>query len=241
MSESIVPIINEDGELLVDSRLIAERLGIDHESFMRNIKKYQDMIEARFAGIRFKIGVPEKATGNPPKFALLNEDQATALMTLSRNTVAVVQSKLDLVEAFSKAKALLQSVPTTPTPVPALPSRVIALETAKSVFEIKDMLADSDPRLCQMLVDVAINDAMAVIKAIAPASETKWMGAVEIAESLSLPVTAKNRTTLGKFVKATCEALGKQEERICNGRMMPIWCYPMPNKDVEAAVRKFFD
>jgi prophage antirepressor-like protein len=132
------------------------------------------------------------------------------------------------------------SVPTS-TPSPALPSRVIALETAKSVFEIKDMLADTDPRLCQMLVDVAINDAMAVIKAIAPASETKWMGAVEIAESLKLPVTTQSRTTLGKFVKATCGDLGKQEERICNGRMMPIWCYPMPNKDIEAAVRKFFD
>lgn len=245
MSENIVPIINQDGELLVDSRLIAERLEIDQESFMRTVKKYQALIESRFGTLRFQIGASKMPDGrinpNPEKFAFLTENQATVLMTFSRNTNTVVQCKLDLVEAFSNAKKLLlQSASTIPASTPALPSRVIALETARSVVEIKDMLADTDPRLCQMLVDVAINDAMAVVKAIAPASEIKWMGAVEIAESLGLPVTAKNRTTLGKFVKATCGDVGKQEERICNGRMMPIWCYPMPDKTVEETVRKFF-
>lgn len=43
---------------------------------------------------------------------------------------------------------------------PVIPSRVLALETARSVFDIKDLLADTDPRLCQLLVDVAINDAV---------------------------------------------------------------------------------
>ena len=208
---------------------------------MGTLKKYQSLVESRFGLFRFKRG-EIIGRGQPEKFALLSENQATILMTFSRNTNTVVQCKLDLVEAFSNAKKLLlQPAPAVPASASALPSRVIALETAKSVVEIKDMLADTDPRLCQLLVDVAINDAMAVIKAIAPASETKWMGAVEIAELLNLPVTTQNRTTLGKFVKATCGDVGKQEDRICNGRMIPIWCYPMPDKAVEDTVRKFFN
>ncbi len=124
---------------------------------------------------------------------------------------------------------------------PALPSRELALETARAVVEIKDLFADTDPRLCQLLVDVAINDAVASIKAIAPANDTQWMGVVEIAEQLKLPVTVKNRIALGKFVKSICGELGKQESRICNGRIMPIWCYPFPNADIESAVSAFFN
>lgn len=124
--------------------------------------------------------------------------------------------------------------------IPVIASRELALETARSVSEIKDLLADTDPRLCQLLVDVAINDAINSIKAIAPANETQWMGVAEIAEHLNLPVTPQNRTSLGKFVKAACGNIGKQESRICNGRMMPIWCYPFPNSEVEKSVKNFF-
>ena len=51
-----------------------------------------------------------------------------------------------------------------------------------------------------------------------------------------MPVTPQNRTSLGKFVKSVCGDRGKQESRICNGRMIPIWCYPFPDTDVEKAV-----
>ena len=128
-----------------------------------------------------------------------------------------------------------------PKSQPAIASRELALETARSVSEIKDLLADTDPRLCQLLVDVAINDAVTSIKAIAPASETRWIGVAEIAELLKLPVTLQNRTSLGKFVKSVCGDRGKQESRICNGRMIPIWCYPFPDADVEKAVKQFFN
>lgn len=238
MSDLSLQIIEQDGELLVDSRLVAAKLDIDHGSFVRTLKKYQDVIEPKFGCVRFKIidiPMPNGGTRQEVEYYLLNENQATVLMTFSRNTAIVVQCKLDLVDAFSQAKKLLAKS------VPALPSRELALETARSVSEIKDLLADTDPRLCQLLVDVAINDAVAIVKAISPASDTKWMGVAEIAESLKLPVTPQNRTSLGKFVKATCGEIGKQESRICNGRMIPIWCYPFPNADVEKAVKRFFE
>jgi phage regulator Rha-like protein len=56
-------ISNINDALVVDSRLIAMRLGIQHETLLRTIRKYESKIEQRFGCIRFEIGVPESATG----------------------------------------------------------------------------------------------------------------------------------------------------------------------------------
>jgi phage regulator Rha-like protein len=109
MSDLILQITEQNGDLVVDSRLIAVRLDIEHESFMRTIKKYESKIEQRFGVIRFEIG-EIKGKGQPEKFAFLTEDQATTLMTFSKNTDAVVECKLDLVEAFSKARQIIKTV-----------------------------------------------------------------------------------------------------------------------------------
>lgn len=100
-------IIADGDELYVDSRLIAERLGIEHESFLRTLDNYQTQIEQGFGILRFEIGKID-GRGRPPRFAYLNEDQATFVMTLSRNSPEVIQCKLDLVSSFSKAKKLLR-------------------------------------------------------------------------------------------------------------------------------------
>ncbi len=99
-----------DGELVVDSRLVAVRLGIQHESFMRTVDKYQARIETKFGHLRFEIGTVRNSVGavNEVKYVLLTEAQATTLMTLSRNTDEVVDCKFDLVEAFEKAKTELR-------------------------------------------------------------------------------------------------------------------------------------
>lgn len=92
-----------DGELVVDSRLIAQELNIEHDSFMSTIQTYQTLTEQEFGIFRFQIG-KTKGRGRPERYVYLSEDQATFLMTLSRNTPEVVQCKLKLVKAFSKAK-----------------------------------------------------------------------------------------------------------------------------------------
>lgn len=99
-----------DGQLVVDSRLIAEELGIEHESFMRTLDNNKDVAEEAFGVFRFEIGKPVTGSkgGRPEKYVLLTEDQATFLMTLSRNTPEVVQCKIKLVKAFSRAKELLR-------------------------------------------------------------------------------------------------------------------------------------
>ena len=104
-----IDVINKNGEFVVDSRLIADELGIEHEVFMRTVKKYETKIQQRFGIIRFENGKID-GRGRPEKYALLTEPQATTLMTFSRNTDQVVDCKLALVEAFEKAKSVIKNV-----------------------------------------------------------------------------------------------------------------------------------
>lgn len=99
-----------DGQLVVDSRLIAEELGIEHESFLRTIDTYKTLAEIEFGVFRFEIGKPPEGSkgGRPERFALLTENQSNFLMTLTRNTPQAVQCKLKLVKGFAKAKELLK-------------------------------------------------------------------------------------------------------------------------------------
>lgn len=103
---------HEDGELVVDSRLIAARLGIEHESFLETLETYKIQMQSAFGIIRFQTGKTGKR-GRPQVFALLTEEQASVAMTFSRNTTEVVQCKIELVQAFSKAKQLLRDIQTT--------------------------------------------------------------------------------------------------------------------------------
>ncbi len=109
---SNLSVIEDNGVLVVDSRLIALRLDIEHESFVRNLRKHQIRIESRFGVIRFEIGKPPTGSkgGRPQEYALLTEPQASVLMTLSKNTEQVVECKLELVEAFEKAKQIIKEV-----------------------------------------------------------------------------------------------------------------------------------
>jgi len=115
---SNLSVVQQGDVFVVDSRLIADRLGIEHETFVRTIKKYQSKIEARFGSIRFEIGASTMPDGrvnpNPEKFAYLTETQATTLMTFSKNTDQVVECKLDLVQAFEKAKSIISGMQPKP-------------------------------------------------------------------------------------------------------------------------------
>lgn len=100
-------IIDDGGQLFVDSRLIAQRLGIEHRSFLQTLGDYQTQIEQAFGILRFE-NAKMKGRGRPGQIAYLTEDQATFVMTLSRNSPEVVQCKIALVQAFARAKELLR-------------------------------------------------------------------------------------------------------------------------------------
>ncbi|MCB0541901.1 MAG: Rha family transcriptional regulator [Saprospiraceae bacterium] len=91
---------HEQREVRVDTRLIAEKLGVEHRSILQTIDKYQSKMES-FGPLAFQMQVRENA-GIPTRYALLNEDQCYFLATLSRNTDRVVAFKMWLVEMFSE-------------------------------------------------------------------------------------------------------------------------------------------
>ncbi len=107
---SNLSVIEYNGQNVVDSRLIAEELGIEHKNFLATIRKYETEV-MEFGHLAFETRTVQNSVGavNKEVFCYLNEQQSTFLMTLSRNTPKVVGCKKALVEAFSKAKQAVVS------------------------------------------------------------------------------------------------------------------------------------
>lgn len=91
-------------EPVIESYIIAKRLGIANNSLSKTLRKYQDRFENK-GKLRFKI--KPTASGQNMKFAYLNEEQAVFLLTLSRNTEKVVEFKDQLSKAFMTARQQL--------------------------------------------------------------------------------------------------------------------------------------
>lgn len=114
MNLSIVPTIerSDDGALVVSSEQIAEGAGVEHRAVLQLAGTHQASLE-RFGTVAFEMR-PLPGGGNPVRVALLNEQQATLLMTFMRNTEQVVGFKVALVDAFYQmAKTLRPTVPQT--------------------------------------------------------------------------------------------------------------------------------
>ncbi|MDR5171576.1 Rha family transcriptional regulator [Methylobacillus flagellatus] len=91
----------------IDSRLIADSLGVKHQNTYELIKDYKSDFE-QLGIIRFQTG-EIKGRGQPGRYAMLNEDQAYLLLTYSRNTAKVRALKVKLVQAFRDARKALES------------------------------------------------------------------------------------------------------------------------------------
>jgi hypothetical protein len=127
----------------------------------------------------------------------------------------------------------------TPPPQPALPSRQVAKETAETIQFIRTTLGCSEPRLAQFLIDYALNDIIVETSNQTVLTGVKMSGVVEIAEKMGAPVNFNNRSQLGKFVKRQVGHLAQQEERLVNGTMQKVYCYPDCN-EVREAINQFF-
>ncbi len=91
---------------VVDSRLLAAKCGVQHQNLRELIETHQATITEAFGVLRFETGKPSGGSlgGRPERYALLTEDQATFVITLTRNTPQVVAFKAALVQAFAEAR-----------------------------------------------------------------------------------------------------------------------------------------
>ncbi len=126
-----ITIVEIQGQLVIDSRIIAEQLDIEHKHFIRNIRTHQATIEANFGVLSFENAKPIEGAfgGRPEAFIWLTEDQATFVMTLSRNTPKVINCKVGLVKAFSEQKKQLEN-PLDRKLFTELADRIAKLETS---------------------------------------------------------------------------------------------------------------
>lgn len=102
MTDFLVSQYPGDGAFVIDSRLIASYLEIEHSDWMQNIvKKYQTQTEKAFGSLRFDNEVKKRAVGaTVEKFVWLTEEQALFYIALSKNSPRVVECKINLVKTF---------------------------------------------------------------------------------------------------------------------------------------------
>lgn len=149
---SALDIIQRDGEFVVTSETVADGAGVQHASVLRLIDDSRADFED-FGQVRFEIR-PRSAGqhgGGDKRIALLNEQQATLLMTFQRNTDQVRTFKKALVKAFFEMAR--QASPAVPQSLPEA-LRAYALEVEqRQALEAK--VAEDAPK-------VVFADAIAV-------------------------------------------------------------------------------
>ncbi|NET45971.1 Rha family transcriptional regulator [Okeania sp. SIO2B3] len=241
--QNSIEITERNGQLFVDSRLVAQELGIAHKNFRATIEKYKTEIEQDFGQLPFEteVGYREQGGGNPEKFYYLNEDQATYLMTLSRNTVKVRKCKRQLVKSFSEAKKVLQQQR------PRFEWQKVTDRTIEIHSEAIQMFSDSgDLQLAQLLKSRLGNLVLAEQQQLLkPAQGTvieQYEGAVDVAIRLGFSVPPNFESSLGVAVKKKCEHLliGKNNRySTTSQKQVPANMYPANHPEVEAAVKDY--
>ena len=162
---SSLSVCEKDRVLVIDSRLIAQELGIKHKSFMETIRKHEKQTEQAFGILRFETA-EINGKGQPEKFVYLTEEQSLFMMTLSRNTERVVQCKIQLVKAFTEARKLLEKTRAARTNQesnnpPSLPSARERLETISLGMNLLEDLGGWDERTQVLLKDQVRNILLA--------------------------------------------------------------------------------
>lgn len=144
---AILDITTQNDTLVVDSRLIAEELGIEHRTLMQTIRKYLDRLE-RKTPVTFQTDVVKRPQGGTYEvcYCFLNEAQATLLMTFSRNSDRVLDCKEHLVDAFTAAKnrSLQTATITTPGNYKEALKALIAEVEAKEKLEAENALLEEE-------------------------------------------------------------------------------------------------
>lgn len=103
----IVFLVDNTKEPFTTSKVIADRTGMNHRRVKDSIRKHEH--EIRSFGLLGAYAT-ESSGGRPEEIYRLNEQQATFLMTLLKNTPMVVDFKVELVRRFYAMRTELYNV-----------------------------------------------------------------------------------------------------------------------------------
>lgn len=156
-NQGINIIEDAEGELRVSSLIIAGRTENQHKNVIGLINTYRVDLE-RFGGVAFETQPFETAGGTQRRdVAHLNEQQATFLISLMRNSSVVVAFKVVLVEQFYRMRQALAA----PRQVAELDRRQLAL----MVIEAEDAREAAEQRAAvaeEFREQIELNDGLTV-------------------------------------------------------------------------------
>lgn len=122
-------VFSRNGDVLTTTEIVAVGVGIQHKNIIALVRTYRNDFE-EFGNVRFETrGV--NGTAGFANYALLNEQQATLLVTYCKNTEIVRKFKVALVKAFYEAR-LPASCPATITPAEQLQIQQAVARRAKT-------------------------------------------------------------------------------------------------------------
>lgn len=115
LPEAITPeiVVEHHGEPMTTSLAIAEGVAMAHASVIKLVRRYVEDI-GTFGEIGFEIRLNPQ--GKPTELAWLNEQQATFLLTLMRNSPIVIEFKKALVRAFFALREQVLAAHAAPGP-----------------------------------------------------------------------------------------------------------------------------
>lgn len=98
----VVPV---EGEARASSEIIARGVGVQHKNVLALIRRYVTDF-GQFGPLAFetRLAKTPQGGGRPVEFAMLNEPQATLLMTFMRNSPKVIEFKIALVREFFRMR-----------------------------------------------------------------------------------------------------------------------------------------
>lgn len=101
-------IVEQRGnDLIVTSETIADRTGVEHRAVLQLVNSHVESLEV-FGDLAFEMRDRPGAPGPALRVALLNEQQATLVMTFMRNSGIVTAFKLELVKQFYAMREALK-------------------------------------------------------------------------------------------------------------------------------------
>ncbi len=168
--------INISDDQRVDTRILAEQLGLQHESVFKLVNIYKTSFD-ELGKVRFEIGPSSGSrTHQNERFALLNEDQCYLLLTFSRNTERVLQLKVRLVQAFKQVREQ------------GVPANVEYLPTYHHLHGTVERLAanSSNKAFVHMNVNKAINNAVGIDSGMRASLDYPLKSLVTVAQMVAL-------------------------------------------------------
>jgi phage regulator Rha-like protein len=100
-------VVPMEGEPRASTEIIASGVGVQHKSVLELIRRYSGDFE-QFGPLAFETRkgkpLPHGGFAKATTFAMLNEHQATLLLTFMRNSTKVVDFKIRLVKEFFRMR-----------------------------------------------------------------------------------------------------------------------------------------